>query len=114
MKKVFVSGTITPKNQGFHNRTQNKDKKPQIGAYQRLSLVRASEASVGDTKGRPLRVGLLQQDARPDSSHRLRPQGLSRTAKQTELPKRFAFRGVFVIGMFSVKVVVWYERPRVV
>ena len=60
------------------------------------------------------RVGLLQQDARPHPPHRLRPQGLSCTAKHIKLPERTSFRGVFVSGMFSVKAAGWYERPLLV
>ena len=119
MKKVFASGTITTKKQGFHSRTRNKDKKPQIGAYQRLSLVRASEASVGDTKGRPLRVGLLQQDARPHPSHRLRPQGLSRKQTKPNSPKGSPFGEFLYLVCFpqmrwcGTKDRCWYDNEHI-
>ena len=48
----------------------------------------------GSAEGDSVRVGLLQQDARPHPSHRLRPQGLIRTLIYQKIPKGSPF-GIF-------------------
>ena len=75
MWKVAVADTTTKQIHVAWNFDQRK------GKTAKLLWLRDSkgQSCQGSAEGDSIRVGLLQQDDRPHPSHRLRPQGLSRT-----------------------------------